>query len=111
MRLCSSVACGKLLCMKHDSRLRKMSDEDARPATKYDIDELAQITSRQLGHMDDNMTGLRSDVAGLQTEVARLQRGQAAILNVVTSIDEKLKGWEDIPERVDRLEDKVFSPR
>ena len=86
------------------------------PATKQDLldsqEEMAIITNnaleRELTPMKADIAELKEDVAELKDGQERLERGQEAILNVVQSIDKKLESHKDLPERMARVEAKVF---
>ena len=79
------------------------------PATKQDIldsqEEMAQITNAAL---ERELTPMKEDITELKEDVESLKRGQAAILNVVQSIDKKIDAHKDLPERMARVEAKVF---
>ena len=103
-----------------------MSEDQNQPATKADIEELAQITDsaieKAVDPLREDIRELRSEVhelhqgqdrlekgqEELRSDVKSLQRGQEAILNVVQSIDEQLKHHLDLPDRVARLERSAF---
>ena len=67
------------------------------PATHADLALLA-------GEMALRFDGVNSELKEIRGDIARLQRGQEAILNVVTSIDEQLRELKSLPARVERLE-------
>lgn len=103
-----------------------MSKDVNQPATKADIEELAQITDGaiqkavepiydQLGELHSSVkeiqkgqTKLQRGQEELQKEVGSLKQGQQALLTVVQSIDEQLKHHRNLPERVARLERATF---
>ncbi len=90
-------------------------EDDNEPATKGDVrksqEELAGMMATSFQGVTDDITGLKQDVTGLKKDVASLKSGQAAILNVVNSIDEQLKEWKGIPAKVERLHKAVFPHR
>lgn len=56
-----------------------------------------------------NKLELRMDQ--LETRMGQLSRAMESILIVINSIDGRLKEWADLPERVERLEDKILLHR
>lgn len=94
--------------MKRKLRGGNASSDDAQPATTGDVrravDELARAVKGGFDQHDRRFDQLESDLAGLkQTTVA--------ILQVVESIDGRLRPLQEIPDRVERLEDIVFKTR
>lgn len=58
----------------------------------------------ELKEMRDEMQNIRGEMQEIRTDISGLQRGQEAILNVITSIDENLRELKTLPVRVERLE-------
>ena len=67
------------------------------PATHADLALLA-------GEMALRFDGVHSEVWEIRGDIARLQRGQEAILKIVSSIDVQLRELKTLPARVERLE-------
>lgn len=99
------------------------------PATRSDIDELAQATRHAFDRIERGMAtredlrdfvtkedsarfATKDDLAPLATkdDVARVLRIQESILKTVESIDGRLAEMSDHTERIIRLEDEVFAP-
>ena len=94
---------------------RRPSNDSSQPATRADVndavDELAQITRKQIDRLDGRMDGLDQRLNRVESRLGSIERSQSAILDLMKSVDEKLKPLQDLPEQVERLEDAVFSNR
>ncbi len=88
-----------------------------KPATQADLSTLAGEMTRRLGSIEDKMAtkdalnAVANDLTSLKSDVKSLKSGQAAILNVVQSVDQQLQEWKPIPAKVDRLHKRVFPSR
>ena len=86
-----------------------MPNDSTQPATKADVrsvaddvDNLAQATKQTFDRVE-------ADLHTIKTTMATKQQ-VATILEIVQSIDARNKESQDIPERVERLEDIVLKP-
>lgn len=94
--------------------------DDSSPATLGDVrnavDELAQVTNRSMGHLEQRLDRIelavsdiketalnKEDMAGFATKT-----DVAGVLKIVQSIDDRLASAGSIGARLDRLEDAVF---
>ena len=100
--------------MDNDPRLHEISEEDGRPATKGDIAELARIVAtttahkEDIQHLEERMDGFEQRMDTFEQRMERFESSQAAILDVVRSIDRQLQTHKTLPPRVERLERTVF---
>ena len=80
------------------------------PATKYDLqvaqDEIAQATNNALA---TEMKSVHTRINGLEKNMDNLKSTTTAILNMVNTIEDRLKSWEQIPAKVERLHKQIFS--
>ncbi len=98
--------------------------DNNQPATKQDLqvaqDEIAQATNNALttemktvhtriDGLDSRMDNLDSRMDGLEKSMETLKSATTAILNVVDTIEARLKSWEQIPDKVERLHKRIFS--
>jgi septal ring factor EnvC (AmiA/AmiB activator) len=85
------------------------------PATQADLSLLAGEMTRRfddaqhdVAQVRDEVKHIRQSVETVNTRIHRLEQGQQTLLEVVQSIDERLKQSRRLPERVARLERTVF---
>ncbi len=101
--------------MNSESELDNTSDVGERPATRADVeeavDELAGITNRALNHemaaLRQRFDSVDNRLAGVEENIARVERSQATLLDIVQTIDQRLKGAGDIAARFNYLEEKI----
>lgn len=101
--------------MNREAATDELPEDGNAPATKADIraavDELAQITNRALDHersvIDNRMASMEERLMSVETTLASVEGSQRTLLEIVRSIDERLKGAGDIAARLRYLEDKV----
>lgn len=88
-----------------------------------DVDKLAQAANasfarsdqrmdrfeRRMDHLDHRMNNLEETVDNVQQTMATKDQ-MAMVLQIVESIDQKLKEYRTLPERVEQLERSVFRP-
>ena len=88
-----------------DPTLSEIPEDANEPASKADIrmavEELAQVTAGQIDRVDEQL-------ASVQQALGSLQRGQKAVLDVLQSIDHRLREWQNVPERLERAEADIF---
>lgn len=103
---------GILHVMNNDPTLHEISDEDERPATKGDVqksqEELAGMMANSFQNGTDDIKALDQRIDTFDQRMERFESSQAAILNVVQSIDRQLQDYKTLPQRVQRLERTVF---
>ncbi len=75
-------------------------------------DDISRLEARFHG-LDSRLVGIENRMDGFETRIdgldSRMERGQAAILKTMTSIDQLPKEWQHIPAKVERLHSRVFS--
>ncbi len=73
-------------------------------ATKEDITRL----EARIDGLASRLDGFETRINALDSRMDGLERGQAALLKSMTSIDQQLKEWQHIPAKVERLHARVF---
>jgi len=108
--------------MIQDAPVDDLAGNGNEPATKADlratIDELAQTTNNALNHeravidhrlagMEERLASVDERLTSVETSLASVEGSQRTLLDIVRSIDERLKGAGDIAARFRYLEDKL----
>jgi predicted nuclease with TOPRIM domain len=92
------------------------------PATQRDLGILAGEMSRRFDDVnqrferiderfdaiDERFDRLEARVTGIEDRLGAVERGQVRLLDLVESIDEQLKAWRHIPDKVERIHRRVF---
>ena len=71
-------------------------------------DGISRLETRIDGLDSRMLDGFETQIDGLDSRMNSLERGQAALLKTMTSIDQQLKEWQHIPAKVERLHTRVF---
>ena len=82
----------------------ELDKDDNSPATNTDLALLAGEMALRFDGVYSELRAIRSDMQELRTDISSLQRGQEAILKIVSSIDMQLRELKTLPARVEHLE-------
>lgn len=94
--------------MKRSQKRKATIDNNNRPATKSDIDELAQITANNFDRIDNRMSSYEQDVDKIRQDLKHIRGSQEAMLVVLEENNQLLKEVRRLPDRIGRLERSVF---
>lgn len=91
--------------MKSEKATPPLASNGNEPATLHDLELWGGQLTSHITTVEKNLT---TRLDSVEERVTRVEKTTESILNVVQSIDARLKEWKDIPERLANVEDDVF---
>lgn len=77
--------------------------DDAMRAIKQTFDQIEEKMATK-----EQLASVKTEVTSVKTEVTSVKKMQERTLQIIESVDGRLKEWKDIPERMADVETDVF---
>lgn len=90
----------------HEGQPAKRADVRA---VADDVDKLAEASANAFGRFEARLGSLEHDVREIKRSMATKEQ-LARLLQIIESIDGRLKDHASLPERVEHLEESVLRP-
>lgn len=84
---------------------------EAKTELRGEISELRHEVAEFKDEINKRFDKLETRMDSLETRMGELGRAMESVLIILGSIEGRLKELTDLPERVERLENKVLGPR
>jgi archaellum component FlaC len=88
---------------------RKKKGETQTPATKADLEELAQATAKGFAAHDKRFDRMENRLDRVENRLDRVEVKMDGAIKILQTIDERTQDWRDIPARMEKVEEEVAS--